>query len=105
MSVDAEIAAAVRDAMETHLRPYLRRLADPECLTYTPPQAGAVIGCSSRKIEQLIADGVLPRLPHTAHILLPRVAVEAFALGGDPAGAVRAALDVSIENHKLRAAS
>src|SRR4051812_46763800 len=105
MSIELEIAAAVTAALDAHLKPFARRLADPECLTYTVPQAAAVVGCSARKVEQWVAEGVLPRVPHLAHIRIPRVAVEAFVLGADASAAVHAALDESIAQHKLRAVS
>lgn len=95
--IRTETAAGVVDA----LKPYLRRLADPEALTYTGREAAAVIGCSARKIEQWVADGTLPRVPNIGTVLVPRIAVEAYIFGADPHEAIRRAADVCVENLRL----
>lgn len=36
-----------------------------EALTYTIAEAAEALGLSERKVRQLIADGLLPLVPHT----------------------------------------
>jgi excisionase family DNA binding protein len=73
--IEERVAAGV----EAALRPYLRRLADPECLTYTAPQAAVVLGTSATTVRRLVDQGVLPVVPHMGdRRLIPRAAVEAL---------------------------
>lgn len=105
MSIEAAIAETVQEAVREGFRPFLRRLTDPECLTYNPREAAAVIGCSERAVGRWVASGVLPRVANLSNVLIPRVAVEAFALGADPHDALRRAVDDSVSSHRLRSVS
>lgn len=79
MTLEELIAAAVSKAVGEYLAPYTARLADPEPLTYTIPQASVVIGTSPTTVRKLVADGHLPLVPHMGERrLIPRLAVEAF---------------------------
>lgn len=75
--IRAEVRAGVTEA----LAPVLRRLVEPECLTYTIPQAAIVIGVKDPTVRRLVDEGVLPLVPHMpGRRLIPRAAVEAFIL-------------------------
>jgi excisionase family DNA binding protein len=76
MTLDTAIQAAVADAVERVLRPYLRRLADPEPLVYSVKQAAHVLNTSTTTVRRLIDEGVLPVVPHMGQrIVIPRGAV------------------------------
>jgi excisionase family DNA binding protein len=97
-SIEAAVAAATKAGVDEALRPHLRKLCEPETLTYTVRQAAVVVGCGSRKIEHWIADGVLPKVPHIGNVLIPRIAVEALVLGQDPHAAARAAYQLALHS-------
>lgn len=82
-----EIVAA---GVDQALRPYLRRLIDPEPLTYTVPQAAVVIGVRAPTVKRLVDEGRLPLVPHMpGRRLIPRSAVEAFVSGSTVASPAR----------------
>lgn len=71
-------AAAVR-GVERYLERFTRRLAEPECLTYTVPQAAKVIGTSETTVRRLINEGRLPLVPHVGdRVLIPRKALHQY---------------------------
>jgi excisionase family DNA binding protein len=79
MSLDGAIQAAVTAALAKALQPYLRRLSDPEPLVFSVPEAARVLRTSTNTIRRLVADGVLPTVPHMGHrILIPRSAIVRF---------------------------
>jgi excisionase family DNA binding protein len=76
-SLEDLIAKAVEKGLQEALRPYLRRLADPEALVYTVPQAAVVLSTSTNTIRRMIDAGVLPILPNMGkRVLIPRIAIE-----------------------------
>jgi excisionase family DNA binding protein len=76
VSLDNAIQAAVVDAVQEALAPYLRRLADPEPLVYSVREAAHVLSTSTNTVRRLVEDGVLPTVPHMGQrIVIPRVAV------------------------------
>lgn len=78
--IEQQVAAGVEKA----LAPYLRRLVDPECLTYTIPQAAKVIGTSPQTVRRAVDAGHLPLVPHMqGRRLIPRRAVEDLIAAGD----------------------
>lgn len=78
-ALEDAIKDAVQAGLDEYLQRYTRRLVDPECLTYTFPQAGKVIGTSEHTVRRLVNDGHLPIVPHMGdRRLIPRVAVERF---------------------------
>lgn len=76
------IAASVVGAIATALEPLIDVLnrvdRQPERLVYTPAECADVLGVSPQTIRKWLDKGVLPRLPHTDRVLIPRVAVESF---------------------------
>lgn len=94
-SIEELVRAEVMAGINEVLRPYLPRLARPECRSYSFAQAAHVIGCSDRHVSKLVAQGRLPLVPHMgAKKIIPRAAVEAFVDGtfassqpGDAGGA------------------
>lgn len=78
-ALEDAIKDAVHAGLEEYLEKYTRRLVDPECLTYTFPQAAKVIGTSEHTVRRLVTDGHLPIVPHMGdRRLIPRTAVERF---------------------------
>jgi hypothetical protein len=77
-TLDDIIAERVRDAVAEAVRDVLTELSDRP-LVVTADQAAELLQVSRRQVENWLAAGVLPRLPHTARILIPRVGLEAFA--------------------------
>lgn len=51
-------------------------------LALTVPEAQQATGAGRDTIRRWIADGLLPRVPHTERVLIPTVALEAFVLAG-----------------------
>jgi excisionase family DNA binding protein len=87
MSLDNAIQEAVTAALTDALRPYLKRLADPEPLVYSVPEAAHVLRTSTNTIRRLVDAGVLPIVPHMGQrVLIPRTAVVEFVESGEPAG-------------------
>lgn len=77
--LEQQIAELVLAAVNDALAPYTARLADPECLTFTIPQAATVIGTSPTTVRKLVDAGHLPLVPHMGERrLIPRAAVTAF---------------------------
>lgn len=75
-SLEERIAGIVAAGVEDALAPYLRRLGEPEPITYSVPQAAIVLGTSPHMVRRLIADGNLPVIPHMGdRRLIPRHAV------------------------------
>lgn len=82
-SLEEQIRQAVADGVGEYLDRYTRRLADPEPLTYTIPEAAVVIGTSDTTVRKLVNAGRLPLVPHMGERrLIPRIAVEAFVHAG-----------------------
>lgn len=78
MTIEEQITEAVRAALE----PYLARLAEPEPLVYSVPEAAKVMRTSTNTIRRLVGDGHLPIVPHmNGRVLIPRVALRAFVNG------------------------
>ena len=65
------IRAAVTDAVHDAADSLARRP-----LVYSADQAAQVLSVSRRTVEMWVADGVLPRMPHTGRLLIPRIAIE-----------------------------
>jgi len=77
MSLEDAIQEAVVVAVERALSPYLRRLAGPEPLVYSVPEAAKVLRTSTNTVRRLINEGILPTVPHMGQrVLVPRVAVQ-----------------------------
>lgn len=47
-----------------------------EKLALSVPEVAQIVGISTSSVRRLIADGVLPRVPHTERVLVARTAVE-----------------------------
>lgn len=83
MTIEDEIREVVRSEMQAILGEYLKRLAAPECLTYSIPQAAKVLGVSEHMVRRAVDDGHLPTVPHMGERrLIPRRAVEELVHGG-----------------------
>ena len=83
MSVDDAIRESVEAALADALAPLRARLERPAPLTFSKSQAADALGVSPTIVSRLIADGHLPRVPHTGtRVLVPRWAVESFAIHG-----------------------
>lgn len=50
----------------------------PQPLVFNVTEAASVMRVSKRSVEQWVAAGVLPKMPDTGRILIPRQAVEAW---------------------------
>lgn len=78
MSIEEQITEAVRAALD----PYLDRLAQPEPLVYSVPEAAKAMRTSTNTIRRLVDDGHLPVVPHMgSRVLIPRVALRDFVNG------------------------
>ena len=76
-SFDELVRTLVAEGLAEAFGPYLRRLSDPECLTYSIPQAAKVLGTSPHMVRRAIEAGHLPLVPHMGERrLIPRAAVE-----------------------------
>lgn len=47
-------------------------------LVLSADEAAELMSVSRRTVEMWVADGVLPRMPHTGRLLIPRPAIEAW---------------------------
>lgn len=89
MDLDAAIQQTVREAVRAELGPYLRRLADPEPLVYSVPEAAHVLRTSTKTVRKLVDDKVLPVVPHIeGRVLIPRAAVVQLVESGSHRQAV-----------------
>lgn len=70
---------------QSHL-PYSQRL------TFSPREAGALLGCSEKLIRTQIQEGILPATRLGKRILIPKAAVDALAQIGQKDAAPRRAL-------------
>ena len=104
-SIETCIEDAVERAVERLLRPYLRRICEPEPAVYTVAQTAVVLQVSEDTIARLVRRGVLHRVPHVGgKVLIPRAAVDEL-LAGVPSK-VRDARSARTENvSPLRSAS
>lgn len=69
------------------LRPYLRRICEPEPAVYTVAQAAVVLQVSQDTISRLVRRGVLARVPHLeGKVLVPRAAIEVLLTSGSKQG-------------------
>lgn len=88
VTLDDAIQATVAGAVNQALAPYLRRLADPEPLVYSVPATAKVLCTSQDTVRRLIAEGVLPTVPHMGkRVVIPRWAVHQLVDSARPAGA------------------
>ena len=77
MDFEQHLTAVVEQAVLSALRPYLRRLGQPEPLVYTVAQAAGVLQVSEDTIGRLVRRGVLAKLPHLeSRVLIPRTQVD-----------------------------
>lgn len=67
------VSAAVKDAVHEAADNLAQRP-----LVYSADQAARVLSVSRRTVETWVADGILPRMPHTKRLLIPRVAIESW---------------------------
>lgn len=75
--IEAHIEAAVERAVTRLLRPYLRRICEPEPAVYTVAQAAVVLQVSQDTVARLVRRGVLARVPHLhGKVLVPRSAID-----------------------------
>lgn len=85
-SLDDLLTAKVVAAVEKALAPYADRLADPEPLTYTIPEAAKRVGVSRDTFHRWVKRGLIPLVPHLdGHQRVARVALERFLAGDTPA--------------------
>lgn len=84
MSIDAAFAE-ITERLERTLGALTEQVArieslrsGPQPLVYTPGEAAVVLGISEDLVRKWVQRGVLPRLPETTSVLIPRIAVEAF---------------------------
>lgn len=86
-SLDDALSSAMKAALDEALAPYLRRLADPEPLVYTVPQAAKVLATSDKTVRRLIKEGHLATVPHMeGRVVIPRTSVQALVDSGLPLG-------------------
>lgn len=82
--IEAQIEEAVERAVERMLRPYLRRICEPEAATYTAAQAARVLQVSEDTVARMVRRGVLRRVPYVdGKLLIPRAAVDALVTEAD----------------------
>ncbi|CAN5594279.1 hypothetical protein BH24ACT5_BH24ACT5_32150 [soil metagenome] len=82
--IESHIEAAVERAVARLLRPYLRRICEPEPAVYTVAQAAVARQVSPDTVSRLVRSGVLARVPHLGgKILVPRTAVDVL-IGSSP---------------------
>jgi excisionase family DNA binding protein len=80
--IEGRIEEAVERAVERLLRPYLRRICEPEPAVYTVAQAAVVLQVSEDTVARLVRRGVLHRVPHVGgKVLIPRAAVDELLTG------------------------
>jgi len=83
VSLDDAIQEAVIGAVQRALGPYLRRLADPEPLVFSVPEAARVLRTSTNTVRRLVEERVLPTVPHMGQrVLIPRSAVQRLVEAG-----------------------
>ena len=70
-----QVRSAVRDEVASILADLIERP-----VAVNADEAARLLGVSRRQVDRWIADGLLPRVPHTASVRIPRVAIDAFAL-------------------------
>lgn len=80
VTLDAHIAQLVQTAVADAVRTVLADLNDRP-LVVSADEAARLLDVSRRTIDTWIASGVLPRVPHTGRVLIPRTALEAFVEG------------------------
>lgn len=80
--IESHIEDAVARAVERLLKPYPRRICEPEPATYTASQAATVLQVSEDTIGRMVRRGVLARVPYVdGKLLIPRAAVDALVAG------------------------
>lgn len=85
LSLDDILTAKVVAAVEQALAPYADRLADPEPLTYTIPEAAKRVGVSRDTFNRWVRRGLIPLVPHIeGHQRVSRVRLERFLAGEGP---------------------
>ena len=83
MSIDAELAGRLRDAVvdvltDPSLVAEIVAAADRP-LVVSPAEAGRLLGVSDKQVRTLIDGGHLARLPHMGkRVLIPRASIEAY---------------------------
>ena len=79
MTFEDVLAEQVRSAVRDEVAAILADLAERP-VAVNADEAARLLGVSRRQVDRWIADGLLPRVPHTASVRIPRVAIDAFAL-------------------------
>jgi excisionase family DNA binding protein len=79
-TLDAFLTEQVRAAVREEITAVLADLSNRP-LVVTPDEAAHLLQVSRRLVDRWLAAGLLPRLPHTSKVLIPRIALEAFAEG------------------------
>ncbi len=79
-AVDAALAEVVKTAVAEAVAEALADLANRPVVC-TKTETAALLRCSPSQIDKWLTVGLLPRMPHTSKVLIPRVAIEAFATG------------------------
>lgn len=98
MTLDEQIHATVRAAVEEANAPLLAALDRPPRLAYSVLEVAEMLGTSRDTVERLVKDGNLARVPGTGRaVLIPRRSVdrlidEAEAAGDRATGAAAAQL-------------
>ena len=80
MSLADDFATIVEDALERVLDRRAEQLERP--VAVTADEAARLLCVSRRQVDRWVAEGLLPRVPHTASVRIPRVAIDAFAMSG-----------------------
>ena len=83
MSFEDVLTEHVRAAVRDEVAGILADLTDRP-VAVTADEAARLLCVSRRQVDRWIAEGLLPRVPHTSAVRIPRCAVEAFATSGAP---------------------
>lgn len=82
--LEVGIEAAVERAVLRALRPYLRRICEPEPAVYSVAQAAVVLQVSEDTVTRLVRRGVVDRVPFVdGKILIPRSSLDRLIESGD----------------------
>lgn len=82
-TLDDVLAAKVAAAVERAMAPFMERLAKPLPLTYTVPEAAALVGVSRSTMDRWVKSGAIPVVPFTEGSVrrIARVTLERFVSG------------------------
>lgn len=78
-AIGVSLDSALGDLVEQSLRKVLAEaphVLPPQPLVLSVTEVATVMRVSKRSVETWVAEGVLPKMPHTGRVLIPRQFVE-----------------------------